>query len=194
MPLPVEAVRARGVARRHPVFLALDVERMAADPGVPAAVSVLDHGILDADGLVAREDRANVHIGKPFKRLGLEEPYPPVLAVRRRAADVEPPAVVEAEERRPFDHRCAPAFLVECDDGLEAVAVGRACDHVRVGGAVSPAQPVGEHDRAVLVVGGARRAGPVLWAWSRCGDDNRTRAGRQRESAHSAVTVETLCF
>src|SRR6185436_11144670 len=62
VPVPVEAVRARGVARRHPVFLVLDVQRMATDPGVPAAVSTLDDRILEADGLVARKDRANVRI------------------------------------------------------------------------------------------------------------------------------------
>ena len=130
----------------------------------------------------------------PSRVSRFEEPDPPVLAVRRRAADVEAPAVLEADERRPFDHRCAPALLVEHDDGLEALALVRARDHVRVGRPVSPAQPVGEHDRAVLVVGRARRASPVLWAWSGCGNDNRTGAGRQRESAHAGIQRRDFVF
>ena len=46
---------------------------MAADPRLPAAVSALDHGILDAEGLVAAKDRPHVRVRQALQGLRLED-------------------------------------------------------------------------------------------------------------------------
>ena len=116
MPLPVEAVGARRVRRRHPVLLVGLVQRMAADPGAPAAVDPLHERVLDAGPLVAGEDRARVGVREAGRVVGLEHVDPPVLAVRRRAAGVEAPAAaLGADERGPLHrHRAEPRLVQRC--------------------------------------------------------------------------------
>src|SRR5438067_2489886 len=57
LPGPVEAVLARRVGARHPVLLVGRIERMAADPSLPAAVRVPHDRVLHCPVLVAGEDR-----------------------------------------------------------------------------------------------------------------------------------------
>ena len=124
VPLPVEPVGARRVRGRHPVLLVRLVERMAADPRLPAAVGAAHERILDAGAVVAGEDGARVGLREAGGIVGLQHVDPPVLAARRGATRVQAPASgLGADERGPLHRHRAEARLVEGGDGGEPLAV-----------------------------------------------------------------------
>src|SRR5215207_596600 len=92
VPVPFEAVGADGICRRHPILSPRLVEWVAADPGLPTAVGPLDERVLDARQVVAGEGGARLGAGQPLEIAGLQHVDPPMPALARRAAYVEPPA------------------------------------------------------------------------------------------------------
>src|SRR5690606_4955228 len=202
-PLPAQAVGAGGVGRTHAILRAGHVERVAADPGVPAAVDQLDDRIFHRRALVTRERRAYLGVREALRGVRLQYVDPPVLALRRAAADVEPPAALrDAHQRRAFHPLRAETGLVEHRDSGEALTGRRAGDDRLVDAVVAVADPVGDDVAAVAVQRRAGCPGPVARARarSRHGDDRlgRTRQGEinhwRTSSAGSPVyVIETDC-
>src|ERR687898_1274268 len=94
VPVPGPAVVAGGVGRGHPVLGPGHVQRVTADPGVPAPVAQLHDRVLDGRPVVAGEGRAGLGGGQAGRIVGLQGLDPPVLALGGAAADEQPPAAL----------------------------------------------------------------------------------------------------
>ena len=160
MPLPLEAVGARRERRRHAVLLVGLVQRVAADPGAPAAVDALHERILDAGA--ARRRRRRCGRRPPRSRPG-----------RRPRARRSTSACCPASRSRcrgatgrssvrtsagPLHRHRAEARLVQRRHRRELLAVVRAGDDRRGApfGRRAFAAPVGDHEGAVCVERRAR--------------------------------------
>jgi hypothetical protein len=185
VPGPVDAVGARRPGRRHAVLRAGHAEVMAADPGMPGASDEPDHRILHARLGVAGECHARGGMGQVFQPVGFYPADPPVEGVWCRAADVQAPATGrEADEGGTLHHRGAELLLVDLHDRVEAFAIRGTGDDV---GVVRTTDAPGQHDGAIVIQGGARRAGPLLGTrrWRR-GDDGWVRHAGNRQRGHGA--------
>ena len=186
VPVPDQTVLAGRIRGGHAVLLARLVERVAADPGVPAAVPDTDHRVLDGGAVVATEDRPGLGVGQAGRVVGLEHVDPPVLTLRGGRADVQAPAARPgAQQRRPFHRHGPEPGLVEDRHRGQPLAVGRPGDHRGRTTLVGHADPVGDDEAAVPVEGGAGRAHPVPGSRPRCRDGHRGPAhARKREAGH----------
>ena len=135
---------------------------------------VPEHRVLDPGRRAPGQDGPRCGVLEAGDGVRLEEVHPPVPAVRRRAADVQPPAPVgRVHEGRALQRLGAEGLLVHDGDRREADAVVGPGDHV---GAAAPladgaAQPVGQPPRRVDQL---RRRGPDPGAGARVlrGDDH----------------------
>ena len=167
------------------------VERVAADPGVPAVVAAADHRVLDAGGRVAREDRARLGVGEPRRaraRRARRSTSAWCPASRRRGTGAS-----RASRRTsggPLERLGAEAVLVELRDRLEVLAVAAAGEHDAAAAARAGAHAVGDRDGPVGVERGARGAGPLAGSTPRGGRrDVRGARARDREAAYCSTTM-----
>src|SRR5690606_34283586 len=131
------------------VLLVAHVERMAADPRLPAPVRRPSHDrILHADRLVAREPGAWLGALEVGGVISLEQVDPPVAARRlARRAHVEAPAAFVGPDHAWTLHRGGiEPGLVEPGDRREPLAVRGTCDDGRPAPGVPGPHPVGDDE------------------------------------------------
>ena len=195
MPVPRHAIPRSGVGGRHAVLLVRLVERMAANPRLPATVrGALDDRILHAGGGIAAEDGHCFGVGQPGGVIGLEQVDPPVLARWLAGrADVEAPAPIIGPDDGGALHRGGiEAGAVDLGHGRQLHAVRRGGDDGEAALRVRVTYPVRDHEPATPVVRGARRAGPRAHPGRRGrGGHLGAAAARQRERAAAQRSLRT---
>ena len=161
---------------------------MPADPGVPRRPSPKNHRVLDRRRSHCPGTPSAAHPRPTARRpIGLERLDPPVLGVRRRAAEIQPPTgirpISRGDQDRPLERGRTEVVAVHLGDPLERQPVVGAGDHHAhpTAGVERPAHPVHEPERPVdeQRAGGARPvARPLV---RRLDDDLGALEGRQGE-------------
>ena len=179
VPVPRQPVGAGGVGRRHPILLARFRQRVAADPRPPRTCPAdLHDRILHGERVRAGEDDRSLAGRQPGRVVRVDRLDPPVLGLRRGAADVQPPAALRSpDEARALEGVRPESVTLDPGDRLETLAVLGAGDHgLHAAGLVAlgagrAAHPVAQPVDAV-VEERVWRAGPVAGASVRCRDDH----------------------
>ncbi len=197
---PGKPVGAPQVPGGHPVLVARLVERVAAQPQVPALLVVGDDGVLDGGVLVAGEHDLLAAGRQVLDGRRGEAVDPPVLGPGGGAGEVETPAETgHGHQHRPFEGLGAEGLTAHLGHGLERLAVVGACDDDRDAAAVGEraAYPPGQPEDAVDQHR-ARGAGPVARADAGGRDDHaqvvavRRQMGHGRRG-HAPMLVERTC-
>ena len=185
--VPGEAVVTAEQTGRHPVLVAGEVERVAAQPHPPAVVVDEHDGVLDGELGAPRVDDGAAARGQRGRGVGVEGLDPPVLGTRCGTAEVEPPAtrrvagpwpVARGMPRRTSRARPAPRSRTA---PRRRSAPPRPRPHGRRRRA---SQAVGEPDAAVVVEHRAGGPGPVARAAAGRRHDDLAVGARQRGAAH----------